>query len=82
MIIFYMENSPLTDLEKTKYRGFIDGFLMGYMGWAQPVRKGLTEKFSEEAFVFKLNNRNTEYNPADFLRSEPETSKPPSNKKT
>ena len=59
MIVFYMENSPFTDLEKTKYRGLIDGFLIGYMGWSQPVRKGLTEKFSEEAFMLKLSHKNT-----------------------
>ena len=41
MILFYIENSQLSEIEKVKNRMILDMYLINYLGWSLPLKRCL-----------------------------------------
>ena len=55
LLLFYLDNFPLTEPEKIKAKGFLEKLLVDYLGWTKPLKYFLSDQFDEEKFYAKIS---------------------------
>jgi hypothetical protein len=60
LLIFYIENTQISESEKIKCKCFLEEFLVNFLGWKRPIRHFLNENFDEEKLFAKIAKTNEE----------------------